>query len=115
VIAATAAECAGELGDYWATHDWLFNNQPAWKFRPTAEETITRAAIEELGFEAQAFKECMASRRFDEEIRQDTAEARQAGAMGTPTFLINGRLFRGYMPWRTFRSVMEQILAQETQ
>jgi predicted DsbA family dithiol-disulfide isomerase len=96
-------------------HDWLFNNQQAWKFRPTAEEIITQAAIEELGFEEQAFTECMASGRFEEEIRQDTDEARQAGAMGTPTFLINGRLFRGYMPWRTFRSVMEQILAEEAQ
>lgn len=39
-----AAECAGEQGDYWAMHNWLFNNQGVWKFKPTARETITQAA-----------------------------------------------------------------------
>ena len=112
-MAAMAAECAGELGDYWAMHDWLFNNQEAWKFKPRASKIITQAAIQ-LGFEKQAFEECMTSRRFEAEINADSEEGRRAGAMGTPTFFINGRLFRGYMPWNTFRSVLEEILSEAT-
>lgn len=92
-----AAECAGEQGDYWAMHDWLFQNQAAWKFKPTAEATITRVAIEELGFDEPAFTECLKSGRFEKEVREDTDEAIAAGARGTPAFLINGRFFPGFM------------------
>lgn len=106
-----AAECAGEQGDYWAMHDWLFNNQSAWKFKPAAQEIITQAASE-LGFDQSAFAECLTSRRYEQEIKEDDQEALQAGARGTPTFLINGRLFRGYMSWATFRNVVEQVLAE---
>ncbi len=46
VTAAMAAECAGEQGDYVggtppAMHNWLFQNQSAWKFKPAAQEPIT--------------------------------------------------------------------------
>ncbi len=112
VAAAMAAECAGELGDYWAMHDWLFQNQSTWKFKPNAQELITQAAIEELGFDAPAFTECLTSRRYEQEIEEDTDEAIEAGARGTPAFLINGRFFPGYMPWETFRNVVEAVLAE---
>ncbi len=41
-----------------------------------------------MGFEEQAFTECLTSRRFEKEIIEDFEETRQAGARGTPTFLI---------------------------
>ena len=112
MIAAIAAECAGELGDYWAMHDWLFQNQRAWKFKPTAEQLITNAAIQ-LGFDQQAFTECLSSRRYEEEVKADDQEALRAGALGTPTFMINGRLFRGFMPYQRFRSVVEAVMAED--
>jgi protein-disulfide isomerase len=109
-----AAECAGEQGDYWAMHNWLFNNQGVWKFKPSARETIIQAASE-LGFEQPAFTECLTSRRYEQEVKEDDQEALQAGARGTPAFLINGRFFPGYMTWETFRSVVEAVLAETAQ
>jgi protein-disulfide isomerase len=106
-----AAECAGEQGNYWAMHNWLFNNQSVWKFKPTAQKTIMQAAVG-LGFEEQAFTECLTSRRFEKEAEEDTDEALRASARGTPAFVINGRLFSGYMSWQTFRSVVEAVLAE---
>jgi protein-disulfide isomerase len=107
-----AAECAGEQGDYWALHDWLFQNQSTWKFKAAAEELITRAAIDELGFNERAFTECLSSRRFEKEIKEDTDEALKAGARGTPAFLINGRFFPGFMQWETFQNAVEAVLAE---
>lgn len=94
-------------------HDWLFQNQRAWKFKPTAEQLITNAAIQ-LGFDQQAFTECLSSRRYEEEVKADDREALRAGALGTPTFIINGRLFRGFMPWQWFRSVVEAVMAEDS-
>jgi len=110
MTAATAAECAGELGDYWAMHNWLFNNQNTWKFKLDAAEIITRAAVE-LGFDQTAFTECLQSSRYKQGITDNFAEARRIGARGTPTFMINGRRYTGFMFWDRFRSVVEQTLA----
>lgn len=111
MTSATAAECAGELGDYWAMHDWLFENQNAWKFKSEAAEIITQAAVE-LGLDQTTFTECLESSRYKQEITDDFAEARGIGAQGTPTFMINGRQYTGFMPWDTFRNVVERILVE---
>ncbi len=115
VTAATAAECAGELGDYWTMHDWLFQNQTSWKFKLAAADIITQGAVES-GFDEEAFTECLQSSRYKQEITDDFAEARRIGAQGTPTFMINGRRYTGFMAWDNLRGVVERMLAEaETQ
>ena len=111
MVSATAAECAGELGDYWAMHDWLFQNQQAWKFKPEAAEIITQGAVE-LGFDKTAFTTCLQSSRYKQEITDDFAEARRIGAQGTPTFMINGRRYTGFMTWANLQGVIERLLAK---
>jgi len=113
MTSATAAECAGELGDYWAMHDWLFQNQNAWKFKPEAADIITQGAIE-LGFDETAFKECLHSSQFKQEITDDFAEARKIGAQGTPTFMINGRRYTGFITWNNLQGIVERMLTATT-
>ncbi len=110
MTSATAAECAGELGDYWTMHDWLYLHQEAWKFKPEAAKIITQAA-EDLGFDRAAFTECLQSSRYKQEITDDFAEARRIGAQGTPTFMINGRRYTGFITWERMKGLMERMLA----
>jgi len=113
--AAQAASCAGEQGKYWEMHDRLFQNQQALEpFTPHA------AAI---GLDAAKFDLCLASGKFDEDIRRDMAEARKVGVTGTPAFLI-GRtdpsgtklkvlaVVKGAKPYAEFKAELDRMLAE---
>jgi hypothetical protein len=78
--AAQAAHCAGEQGKYWEMHDRLFANQQA--FEPWT------AHAEAVGLDAAKFEQCLASGKFDQDIRRDIDEARKVGVTGTPGFMI---------------------------
>ena len=78
--AAQAASCAGEQGKFWEMHDRLFENQKALEpWTPHAEA---------VGLDVAKFEECLASGKFDSEIRRDMGEARKVGVTGTPGFMI---------------------------
>ena len=78
--AAVAASCAGEQGKFWEMHDRLFENQKALEpWTPHAEA---------VGLDVPKFEECLASSKFDQEIRRDMGEARKVGVTGTPGFMI---------------------------
>ncbi len=78
--AAQAAGCAGEEGKYWEMHDRLFESQKALEpWTPHAEA---------IGLDVAKFEQCLASGKFDEEIRRDMGEARKVGVTGTPAFMV---------------------------
>jgi thioredoxin family protein len=78
--AAQAASCAGEQGKFWEMHDRLFQNQQALEpWTPHAEA---------IGLDVPRFEQCLASGKFDPEIRRDMGEAPKAGVTGTPAFMI---------------------------
>jgi protein-disulfide isomerase len=83
--AAEASMAANEQGKFWEYHDKLFANQRA----------LDRASLEkyaeEVGLDAQRFKQALDSGKFRPAVEADTAEAFKVGANGTPTFYVNGQ------------------------
>jgi protein-disulfide isomerase len=78
--AAQAARCAGEEGKFWEMHDRLFANQKALEpWTPHAEA---------VGLDVAKFEACLASGKFDQDIRRDMGEARRVGVTGTPAFMV---------------------------
>jgi protein-disulfide isomerase len=105
VPAAQAAECAGVQDDYWKYHDALFNQQYG----------LNRAAYEhyasDLGLDLSAFTACLDSQKFQSEIQADAADAARVGITGTPSFVINGRILIGALPFSEFKTVIDEELA----
>ncbi len=85
--AAEAAQCAGARGAFWPYHDYLFEVAP---LGALGEQNLLAAATA-VGLDEESFGQCLASGRYRESVRQDWRAAQQAGARGTPTFVINGR------------------------
>jgi hypothetical protein len=112
--AAQATECASAEGKYWEMHDRLFANQQA--FEPW------NAHAEAVGMDAAKFEACLASGKYDAEIRRQAAEAGKAGVTGTPGFLI-GRtdpnsnkvkilaVLKGARPFADFKAELDRQLA----
>jgi predicted DsbA family dithiol-disulfide isomerase len=97
-------------------HDRLFANQKA------LEPWSGHAAA--LGLDVAAFDSCLASGTHANAVRADMAEARKAGATGTPSFVlaktdpadpskVEGLAFlRGAQPFSAFKAEIDQALAK---
>ncbi len=112
--AANAARCAGEQGRFWSMHERLFESQGEWASQPQAQalEVFGRYAAD-LGLDADAFGECVATDRFAEQIAQDVQTGQQAGIGGTPSFVIDGKILRGAHPFSSFQQMVEAALEEE--
>ena len=102
---AEAADCAGEQGAYWKYHDALFGQQYG----------LNRAAYEhyaaDLGLDSKAFAACLDSRRYESEVQADANDAASVGISSTPSFVINGRILIGALPFSDFKAVIDEELA----
>jgi protein-disulfide isomerase len=112
--AAQASHCAGDQGKFWEMHDRLFQNQR--QIEPVAVHAGA------LGLDQGQFNACMDSEKYAEAVRKDMAEARKAGATGTPSFVlaktdpsdptkVTGISFiRGARPFEDFKAQIEEAL-----
>jgi protein-disulfide isomerase len=105
IPAAEAADCAGAQGAYWKYHDELFEQRYG----------LNRAAYEhyaaDLGLDAKAFAACLNSQRYQGEVQADASDAARAGISGTPSFVVNGRILVGALPFSDFKAVIDEELA----
>jgi protein-disulfide isomerase len=103
--AAEAANCAGGQGAYWKFHDALFSGQYA----------LGRAAYEryaaDLGLDTAAFTACLDDHRYQAEVKADAVDATRLGLTGTPSFVINGRILIGALPFEDFKAIIDEELA----
>jgi protein-disulfide isomerase len=103
--AAEAANCAGEQGAYWEFHDALFSGQ----------YTLGRTAYEQYaadqGLDITAFTTCLDDHRYQDEIEADATDATRLGLNGTPSFIINGRILIGALPFEDFKAIIDEELA----
>ncbi len=121
--AARAARCAGEQGKFWEMHFKLFENP-----RALAPEALT-AHAESLEIDTARFKQCMAGDKYAAEIRQDIADAANAGIGATPNFivgLVGGKdardqsikvlnVITGARPYAIFKAAIDSALATPNQ
>lgn len=103
-LAAEAGQCAGELGNFWAYHDKLYQNQSQ-----LGRDDLIRYA-REIGLNEDEFVSCIDSGRYRAEVQQDIDDGVAAGVRGTPTFFLNGRRVDGAIP----RDVLEEIFKAVT-
>ena len=109
--AAEAAECAAEQGAFWPYHDIVFANQQG-ENRGAFRDEALLAFAEAAGLDPEAFQACLDSGRYRDVVLQESAEARQRGVTGTPTFFINGQKVEGAQPYEVFRRIIETELAE---
>ncbi|MEW6668938.1 MAG: thioredoxin domain-containing protein [Thermodesulfobacteriota bacterium] len=85
MTAAAAAVAAHNQGRFWEFHDGLFRNM-----KQLSYEKLLEIAVQ-VGLDKDRFTRDMQSRETQARIRQDMADANQAGVAGTPSVFINGR------------------------
>jgi protein-disulfide isomerase len=105
--AALAAECAAEQGAFQPFSDLLFQKQDSigivgW------DAFAARAGVRD----AAAFDRCVRGQAQRARVDADLAAARALDLTGTPTFLVDGKLFKGALSADSWKQVIDQILAE---
>lgn len=85
-LAAEGAYCASEQGKFWEYHDVVFQNQANF----TLARLVTLAGVAKL--DTTAFRNCMDSNKYEQQIKDDLIYAGTKNVTGTPSFLVNTQL-----------------------
>ncbi len=101
--AAEAGQCAAEQGRFWEFHDYIYEQIPEGALSSADLKTYATA----VNLDRDAFDSCLENGRFEELVRADWRAAQNAGARGTPTFLINGQ-----QVFPTYNGMVEAIEAE---
>jgi protein-disulfide isomerase len=111
-LAAEAAECANDQGRFWEYHYRLYAEQNGENRGAFLPERLKQFAAD-LGLDQAEFNDCLDSHKHIGVIEKDRTRATELGARGTPSFLINGELVIGCLPFDDFRSHVEEALAEQ--
>lgn len=101
-----------ELGNnaFWKFHEQLYSKQPADSkyekidlystsfLEKTLNEVVSQKDTEKV---AQAFN----TKKYESALEKDTSYVKQLGITGTPTFFINGKLFKG----STYQDLIDMV------
>ncbi len=109
-LAAEAAECAGEQGQYWEMHTTLFASPSDWDTTEAAAREAFAGYATRLGLETERFVACMTEGRYRDNVDANLAEGRRLGVTGTPAFVINGKFLAGAQPTDIFKRVIDREL-----
>ncbi len=108
--AAMAAFCAGDQGKFWEYHDMLFANQTGENVGDFTSKRLF-AFADALGLNSSQFRSCFNGNKFAQALSDGLAQGKQAQIGGTPSFLINGSLIEGALPFADFQQKIEAALA----
>lgn len=93
VLAAEAAECAGDQGKFWEYSDALFAPDLQIKGRSTLDQLAS-----DIGIDTNTFAVCVSSGKFKQRVAAQREEGIKKRIRGTPTFFVNGKRFGGVLP-----------------
>ena len=106
--AAIAANCVfKELGDmkYFEYHDIIFENQQSLN-----AQNLKKWALE-VGASQSAYDTCIKDPQMAAEVDEDMREGSSFGVSGTPSFLINGELIVGAVPYSQIKQAIDSKLS----
>ncbi|HMO57216.1 MAG TPA: thioredoxin domain-containing protein [Roseiflexaceae bacterium] len=109
--AAAAAYCAAEQNAFWPMHDSLFLNQPV--IEGTGAEVFSMMRLNEIAAQLEldttAFGQCLSTGTYDAQVAADYAETGRIGVTGTPSFVINGRMYPAVLSTDDLREIFRQV------
>ena len=110
-LAAEAAYCAADQNMYWEYHDLIYSNQGMLFYGGISYiDNYLIAFAETLELDMNTFKDCLDDGKYRDRMLQDGRDAQLVGINSTPSFLINGTMVRGNLPYEEFQAYIEGAL-----
>jgi protein-disulfide isomerase len=109
-VAARAARCAADQGEFWAYHDVLLAEQGGWSAEANPQSRFFDFA-ENLGLDRDEFAGCLRSDRHAELVSANVMLGQQLGVSGTPSVFLNSRAVRDPFDYQRISALIEEELA----
>jgi len=109
MIAAQAAEAAGNQGKFWEMHDLIFSNQLTWAelSKEKATETFKSYATT-LKLDISKYNTDFNSPVVKAKIEANRTEGESLGIGGTPTFFVNGKAIVNPQGYEAFKKIIDE-------
>ena len=111
-LASHSAACADEQGQFEAQFERINQGFVEWN-RGGAAAAFRRYA-EASGLDMGRYDDCMRSARYAGRIQASLEEGVRLGVSGTPTFLVNGRLYTNGLNSDEIRALVDSLIAAST-
>jgi len=106
MLAAEAAIAADAQGKFWELHDRMMAHQ---------DEDLSRDAIlahaKEAGLDVARLGDALDNHTYAKELAAEQQAGKEIEVRGTPTFLINGKVYNGARPIEYMREAVNAALA----
>jgi protein-disulfide isomerase len=109
MIAAKAAEAAGEQGKFWEMTALLYTNQVEWSENGNPQEVFSGYA-KRLNLKTEEFVQAISGDKYTAVIQNDLADANAINVNSTPTIFINGHKFAAPVTYQNLVSAIEKEL-----
>jgi protein-disulfide isomerase len=106
IDAHKAAQAAALQDAFWPMHDRIFADPEA------LDPESLRAHAEALALDLAAYDAALASPELTARIQADVAEGQRVGVRGTPSFVVNGSLFSGALPYEAMKAHVDEALVR---
>ncbi len=109
VLAAEAADCALDQGNFWQYHDSLFANQGAENSGAFSPERLDEIAAR-MGLDSSQFSQCLTNGSHREEVLALRQAGIEHGIHATPSLIVNGQKI-AYQGWDSLQYAIDAALA----
>jgi len=106
-LSAQAALCAADQNFFWEYHDIVFSNYSTGNTGGYSEARLVDFASA-LDMDQAAFSACLSSGEMADDVAQLRSDAAIYGVTGTPSFLVNGQLLGGNVPFETLSTAINE-------
>jgi protein-disulfide isomerase len=110
VESAAAARCAGQQGEFWTYHDWLFANWDGENQGAFRDERL-KAIADAIGLDRATWDACRASGTEQAAVKASTTAAVATGVSVTPTLYVNGQKIEGAATYTQLAPVIDAAAA----
>ncbi len=104
---AQAGQCAHDQGMFWQMHDAVFQNQDS-----ITTSADMYAVATQVGLDVAVLEQCVTAGDNRSEVENDLQTGLSNGAIGTPTFFVNGHRLTGVVPLSTWEQILDIVTNQ---
>jgi protein-disulfide isomerase len=112
ILAAEAALCAADQGQFWPYHDTIFANQGTIFDQDTNSRRALKQIAKTLGLDTQAFNQCFNGGEHRQDVQRETSDGNAKGIDSTPTVFVNDVNLGYPTAFKDIQQVIEEELAK---
>lgn len=109
LVAAYAAEAAGNQGKFWNMVDTLYDNQAAWTASNDPQKDFFDGYAKDFGMDVAKFNTDAASNEVQRRVNEDVTAGNQMGLDQTPTFFLNGQKLDNFNSYDDLKNMLANL------